>query len=186
MTPRRFTLDELNAMPPDEAAAALDGLYEHSPRFARAALAARPFADLDQLLVALEAAVEAAGRDAQLALLRAHPQLAGKAMVAGTLTDESAGEQARSGLTHCTPEEFRRLHELNDRYERRFGWPFILAVRGADGQGLTRAQVLHAFEQRVHADPADEFAECLRQVQRIAGWRLRDRIDPAGPPRAGA
>ncbi len=173
MTP---TLAQLDAMPADVAAAALAGLYEHSPWIVAAALRARPFGGLAQLKEALVAAVAEGGRDAQLALLRAHPRLAGKAMVAGTLTAESTGEQTRSGLTHCSPEEFARLHALNDAYDRRFGWPFILAVRGPDGRGLTRAAIIDTFERRLRLAPDDEFAECLRNVHRIAEIRLEDRL----------
>jgi N-carbamoyl-L-amino-acid hydrolase len=171
-----FTLAQLNAATPDDAVALLDGIYEHSPWIARDALAQRPFADLAQLRRALADATRAGGRDAQLALLRAHPKLAGKAMVAGTLTAESTDEQARSGLTRCSPEEFARLHALNDAYDARFGWPFILAVRGPSGLGLTRSEIIATFERRLGNAPEDEFEECLRNVHRIAELRLRDRL----------
>jgi N-carbamoyl-L-amino-acid hydrolase len=173
MTP---TIPHLNAASVDAAVALLDGVYEHSPWIARAALAQRPFADLMHLRRALADATRAGGRDAQLALLRAHPKLAGKAMVAGTLTAESADEQARSGLTQCTPQEFARLQALNDAYDRRFGWPFILAVRGPTGLGLTRAEIIDAFERRLANDAEAEFEECLRNVHRIAELRLADRF----------
>ena len=160
----------------DDAVALLDGIYEHSPWIARAALAQRPFTDLAHLARALVDATRAGGRDAQLALLRAHPRLAGKAMVAGTLTAESTDEQTRSGLTQCSPEEFTRLHTLNDAYDRRFGWPFILAVRGPTGQGLTRAEIIETFERRLSNESDAEFEECLRNVHRIAELRLADRF----------
>jgi len=176
-----ITLAELNAAPADAAAAALAGLYEHSPWIVQAALACRPFASLAQLKGVLAGVVDGAGRDAQLALLRAHPRLAGKAMVAGTLTAESTDEQSRSGLTHCTPAEFERLHALNDEYDRRFGWPFILAVRGPTGQGLTRAEIIETFARRSHATADAEFAECLRNVHRIAEIRLEDRCGATLP-----
>ena len=171
-----LTLAQLNAATPDEAAALLDGVYEHSPWIARAAVAARPFADLPALARALVDATHAGGRDAQLALLRAHPRLAGKAMVAGTLTAESTDEQSRSGLTRCSPQEFARLHELNDAYDQRFGWPFILAVRGPTGLGLTRAEIIETFAARLGNAPEVEFDECLRNVHRIAEIRLGDRF----------
>ena len=170
------TLAQLNAAADDAAVALLDGVYEHSPWIARAALAQRPFADLAHLRRALADATRAGGRDAQLALLRAHPRLAGKAMVAGTLTAESTDEQARSGLTQCSPEEFARLQSLNDAYDARFGWPFILAVRGPTGQGLTRGEIIETFARRLSNDPAAEFEECLRNVHRIAELRLADRF----------
>ena len=172
----RFTLARLNAATVDDALALLDSLYEHSPWIARDALDQRPFADLAHLRRALADATRAGGHDAQLALLRAHPRLAGKAMVAGTLTAESTDEQTRSGLTQCSPAEFARLHALNDAYDARFGWPFILAVRGPTGLGLTRAEIIATFERRLASDPDAEFEECLRNVHRIAEIRLGDRF----------
>ncbi len=171
------TITALNDASPEQAAALLDGIYEHSPWIAQAALARRPFADLAQLARALADATCAGGRDAQLALLRAHPRLAGKAMVAATLTAESTDEQTRSGLTQCSPEEFARLHALNDAYDRRFGWPFILAVRGPTGRGLTRGEIIATFERRLSSESDAEFEECLRNVHRIAEIRLGDRFE---------
>ena len=171
-----LTIDQLNAASTDDALAMLDGLYEHSPWIAAAAIAERPFRGRTHLARALVDATRAGGRDAQLALLRAHPRLAGKAMVAGTLTAESTDEQTRSGLTQCSPAEFERLHALNDAYDRRFGWPFILAVRGPTGQGLTRGEIIATFERRALAEPEAEFEECLRNVHRIAEIRLADRF----------
>lgn len=169
-------LDALNAAPLEEACARLDGLYEHSPWIVRAALARRPFATPAALICACADVVDQAPRDAQLALIRAHPELAGKVMVAGTLTAESTGEQSRAGLTHCSPEEFATLQRLNAAYNARFGWPFILAVRGPRGTGLTRAQIIATFERRLHAHPDDERRECLRQIHRIAEIRLHDKL----------
>jgi len=171
-----LTIASLNAASADEAVALLEGIYEHSPWIAAAAMAQRPFADVAHLARALADATRAGGRDAQLALLRAHPRLAGKAMVARTLTAESTDEQTRSGLTQCSPEEFARLHALNDAYDRRFGWPFILAVRGPTGLGLTRAEIIATFEHRLANEPDVEFEECVRNVHRIAQIRLGDRF----------
>ena len=174
-----LTLEKLNAAAPAEFAALLEGVYEHSPWIAERAAGARPFASLAALELALVRAVREAGRDAQLGLIRAHPELAGKAMVAKALTAESTGEQRRAGLTDCTPEEFARLQQLNAAYDARFGWPFILAVRGPRGTGLTRAQILAAFERRLANHPDFEFAEALRQIDRIAQVRLNDRFGAA-------
>jgi N-carbamoyl-L-amino-acid hydrolase len=157
-------------------AAALAGIYEHSPWIAEAALAKRPFASLAQLKRALVQVVREAGRERQLALVRAHPELAGKAMVAKSLTGESTHEQTRSGLTHCTPEEFSTLQRLNADYLAKFGWPFILAVRGPRGTGLSRREIIATFERRLQGHPDFELAECLRQVHRIAELRLDDRF----------
>ncbi|MBL0420834.1 2-oxo-4-hydroxy-4-carboxy-5-ureidoimidazoline decarboxylase [Ramlibacter sp. AW1] len=176
-----LTLAQLNSAPEPEAVRLLEGIYEHSPWVAQAALAQRPFASLAALKHAMARAVAEAGEERQLALLRAHPELAGKAMVSQTLTAESTGEQSRAGLTHCTPQEFERLQQLNAAYDARFGFPFILAVRGPRGSGLTRTQIIEAFERRLHNPPAYERAECLRNVHRIAEIRLNDRfgVEPA-------
>ena len=171
-----LTLHQLNAAGQAEFTALLDGVYEHSPWIAEAAWAKRPFTSLAALEWALVQALAAAGRDKQLALIRAHPELAGKAMVAKTLTAESTNEQGKAGLTDCTPEEFAKLQQLNADYNQRFGWPFILAVRGPRGQGLTRHEIIATFERRLAGHPDFEFAECLRHIHRIAQIRLNDKF----------
>nr|WP_315849183.1 2-oxo-4-hydroxy-4-carboxy-5-ureidoimidazoline decarboxylase [uncultured Rhodoferax sp.] len=171
-----LTLDQLNRATLDEAAALLDGLYEHSPWIARAALAKRPFVSLAQLKHAMVLEVVNGGRDAQLALLRAHPELAGKAMVDKNLTAESSNEQSKAGLTHCTPAEFEKIQQLNAQYNARFGFPFILAVRGPRGTGLSKAEIIATLERRVQGHPEFELAECLRNVHRIAEIRLNDKF----------
>jgi beta-ureidopropionase / N-carbamoyl-L-amino-acid hydrolase len=171
-----LTLDQLNAVPLPEALQMLDGLYEHSPWIAERALAQRPFASLAQLKHAMTRVLDEAGVEPQLALIRAHPELAGKAMVSKTLTAESTNEQTKAGLTNCTPEEFAHIQQLNAAYNARFGFPFILAVRGPRGTGLTKAQIIEAFERRVHGHPDFERAECLRNIHRIAEIRLNDKF----------
>ena len=171
-----LTLDQLNAAPLPEALQMLDGLYEHSPWIAERALAQRPFASLAQLKHAMTRVLDEAGIELQLALIRAHPELAGKAMVSKTLTAESTNEQTKAGLTNCTPEEFARIQQLNAAYNARFGFPFILAVRGPRGTGLTKAQIIEAFERRVHGHTDFERAECLRNIHRIAEIRLNDKF----------
>ena len=169
-------LDPFNTAPPAEAARLLDGVYEHSPWIAQAALAQRPFQSLAQLKHAMARIVAGAGRDAQLALVRAHPELAGKARVGQALTAESSGEQSRAGLAECTPQEFAKLQQLNAAYNAKFGFPFILAVRGPRGTGLTRREIIETFERRLD-NPADfELAECLRNIHRIAELRLNDKF----------
>ena len=174
--PRPLTLDWLNAAAAGPALAALDGLYEHSPWIAAAALQQRPFTSLAQLKHAMVGVVRTSGRDAQLALVRAHPELAGKAAVAGALTAESTHEQAAAGLNHCTPEEFAQVQRLNAAYGERFGWPFVMAVRGARGTGLHRRQIIATLERRLQGHPELELAECLRQIDRIAEIRLNDKF----------
>jgi beta-ureidopropionase / N-carbamoyl-L-amino-acid hydrolase len=173
------TLQELNAADEAGFVRALDGIYEHSPWIAAAAWRARPaagFGSLAALKHALVQAVRGAGRDAQLGLIRAHPELAGKAMVAKSLTAESTDEQTRSGLTHCSAEEFAQLQQLNAAYNAKFGWPFILAVRGPRGEGLGRGEIIATFARRLAGHPDFEFAECLRHIHRIAEIRLADRF----------
>jgi N-carbamoyl-L-amino-acid hydrolase len=171
-----LTLDQLNAATPAQFTALLDGTYEHSPWIAERAAAQRPFHSLAQLKLALVQVVREAGRDAQLALIRAHPELAGKAMVSKTLTAESTNEQGKAGLTDCTPEEFTKLQQLNTDYNAKFGFPFILAVRGPRGLGLDRHEIIATFERRLQHPVDYELAECLRNIHRIAEIRLDDKF----------
>lgn len=172
-----LTLEQLNtAASAAEFAVLLDGTYEHSPWIAERAFVDRPFASLAQLKLALAKVVDNAGTEAQLQLIRAHPELAGKAMVSKTLTAESTNEQGKAGLTDCTPEEFAKLQRLNADYNARFGFPFILAVRGPRGLGLSRYEIISTFERRL-AHPVDyERGECLRNIHRIAEIRLNDKF----------
>ncbi len=171
-----LTLDTLNALNQAAFTAALDGTYEHSPWIAERAWPRRPFASLSALKHAMVEVLREAGTDAQLALIRAHPELAGKAMVSQTLTAESTNEQGKAGLTDCTPEEFAHIQQLNAAYNAKFGFPFILAVRGPRGVGLNRQQIIRTFERRL-AHPVDyERAECLRNIHRIAEIRLNDKF----------
>ena len=176
MTAATVTLDQVNAASAADMARLLDGIYEHSPWIPQRAAARAPFASLAQLKHALVQAVREASRDEQLGLIRAHPELAGKAMVARTLTAESTNEQGKAGLTACTPEEFARIQQLNADYNARFGFPFILAVRGPRGTGLGKAEIISTFARRLANLPDVEFAEALRNIHRIAEIRLDDRF----------
>ena len=178
-----LTLDQLNAASPAEALQWLDGVYEHSPWIAEQALKERPFRSLAHLKHALAHAVRSAGADAQLGLIRAHPELAGKAMVAHSLTAESTNEQSKAGLTQCSPQEFAKLQQLNADYNNRFGFPFILAVRGPRGAGLPRQQIIDTFARRLENHPDFERAEALRNIHRIAEIRLNDKF--AAEPSTG-
>lgn len=160
----------------DAFLARFGGVYEHSPWIAAAAFDAGlgPATDsAEGLAAAMEAVVDAAPKTAQLALLRAHPDLAGRLAVAGALTAHSAAEQAGAGLDSLSAAEYDRFHALNTAYVARFGFPFIIAV-----QGLDRHRILDAFERRSAQDRASEFAEALSQVHRIAYLRLC-RLGPA-------
>ena len=171
-----LTLDQLNAATPGDALALLDGTYEHSPWIAERALSARPFRSLAHLKHALVQAVAAASADEKLGLIRAHPELAGKAMVSKTLTAESTHEQGKAGLTDCTPEEFAKIQQLNADYNAKFGFPFILAVRGPRGTGLSKREIIDTFERRLHHHPDFELGEALRNIHRIAEIRLDDKF----------
>ena len=169
-------LEQLNRASSTEFVALLDGVYEHSPWIAERAAPQAPFASLAALKAALARVVREASLDEQLGLICAHPELAGKAAIAGELTVESTNEQSKAGLTACTPEEFAKLQQLNASYNARFGFPFILAVRGPRGVGLTRQEIINTFERRLRAHPEVERAECLRQIHRIAEIRLNDKF----------
>ncbi len=149
-------------------------VFEHSPWVPEGAFDAglTPAADTAEgLHAAMIAVLRAAPRERQLALLNAHPDLAGKLAVCGELTADSTSEQASAGLDRCTPEEFQRFTGLNDAYKAKFGFPFILAVKGR-----TRAEILEAFERRIHNTPEEEFATALAQVERITLLRLKDLL----------
>ncbi|MAS44045.1 MAG: OHCU decarboxylase [Rhodobacteraceae bacterium] len=174
----------MSAVPPSPAPTALSraafvdrfgGVYEHSPWVAENAFDAGLGADAATpagLSAALHAQVMAGGRDRQLALLRAHPDLAGKLALAGGLTADSTAEQAGAGLDQCTPEELEAFRSLNDRYKATFGFPYILAVRGRH-----RTEILADFRARVENAPEAEFAEALEQVRRIALLRIEALAD---------
>ncbi len=171
-----LTLEQLNAADLATATGLLDGLYEHSPWIAEAALAQRPFRSLAQIKYAMAQVLDKAPVQAKLDLIRAHPELAGKAMETNTLTAESTNEQNKAGLTRCTPEELEHIRKLNAEYGKRFGFPFILAVRGPRGAGLAKAEIIETFERRLHNHPDFELGEALRNIHRIAEIRLNDKF----------
>ncbi|SEQ02847.1 OHCU decarboxylase [Amphritea atlantica] len=106
-------------------------------------------------------------KQSQLDLINAHPDLAGKAAIAGELTESSTSEQAGAGISECTAEEFARFTQLNDAYKAKFGFPFIMAVKGSN-----RHQILAAFEERIHNSPEQEFSRALQEINKIAQFRL--------------
>ena len=142
------------------------GAYEHAPWIAQRAFAAGV---PDDPAAAMREVVEQASRVRQLDILQGHPDLAGHLAVAGELTDVSEREQQGAGLDRCTPEEFAEFKDLNARYRARFGFPFILALRGHD-----RTSILAAFRARVENDPETEFRTALDQIHRIAAFRIAD------------
>ena len=162
-----MTLAELNSAEHDRFVAALGWIFEESRWVAERALAHRPFTSVAALHDAMVAEVTAADPAEQLALLRAHPDLGARAR----MSDASTGEQAGAGLDSLTVSEFDRLQQLNTAYRARFGFPFLFAVRGS-----TKHDVLDALATRLSATPDAEFAEALRQVFRIAQFRLQDAV----------
>lgn len=167
-TVTRVTLADLNAADPVRFATLLQGVFEHSPWVAEGASTAGPFPSLEALHAALVDVVERADRERQLALLRAHPDLGTRLR----MSRASTSEQARAGLTALPPADLRRLLALNAAYHERFAFPFIYAVRGS-----TPAQIVGALEARLSQAPDREFQEALRQVYRIARFRLEAAID---------
>ncbi len=146
-------------------------LYEHSPWVAQRTFESGldPSCNtLDGLAQALSNTLSRAGDVEKLALIRAHPDLAGKAAAAGTLTHESNDEQSSAGLDQCTPEELSRFHELNNAYKAKFDFPFIMAVKDSN-----RHLILAAFEKRIHNSPAEEFVTAIDEINKIARLRLK-------------
>jgi OHCU decarboxylase len=164
-----MSLELVNAMNAEEFAATFGDVAEHSPWVARHAATARPFPSRDAMVEAFAKAVQAAKRKSQLALIRAHPDLATKAK----LTPDSTREQAGAGLDTLTEVEFARFTHLNDFYKTKFDFPFIFAVKGA-----TKQQVLASFAERVNNDLDQEFAIAVAQVCRIFRFRIEDRVMP--------
>jgi OHCU decarboxylase len=144
------------------------GIYEHSPWVAeQVSTLGGDIEDLSVLAVLMADCVDNAAVEQQLELIRAHPDLAGKAQVAGELTQASTAEQASAGLDQCSPQEFARFQELNDAYLQKFGFPFVMAVRGQD-----RVAILEAFAQRLDNDYELEFETALIEIHKIARLRL--------------
>lgn len=166
-TPTERLLIELSTLPRADFVARLGDIFEHSPWIADRAWTARPFESVGSLHAAMLAVLASASEAEKLALIRAHPELAGKEAAAGTLTESSTGEQKGAGLDQCSAAELHRLRSLNAAYRSRFGFPFVIAVKG-----LSRHQIMDAIEARLQNDPATEFRTCLGEIARIARFRL--------------
>ncbi len=166
-----MNLATLNTLSPEAFTEALGAIFEHSPWVAFGVFPAMPFNSIVDLHAAMVEVVDNAGLDKQLDLIRAHPDLAGKAALAGNLTAESTLEQQGAGLDRLTEQEFNKFHKLNDAYKAKFDFPFILAVRGHD-----KHSILASFESRLLNSPESEKTEALAQIARIAGFRLNDLI----------
>ena len=167
-----ISLQALNSMPAEEFVATLSGIFESSAWVAERVVGLRPFPSQLHLHEAMCVAVENSSAGAQLALIRAHPELAGRAAIRGELTPESTREQQGAGLSACSPEEFARLQTLNAAYAAKFGFPFVLAVKGHD-----RASILASLDTRIPHTVERERAVALQQIGRIAGFRLAALIE---------
>jgi 2-oxo-4-hydroxy-4-carboxy-5-ureidoimidazoline decarboxylase len=167
-------LEALNKSSPQDFVAALGDVFEHSPWVAERVAASRPFADTRALLDAMTNAVNAASKEEKAALLRAHPDLAGKAARAGTLTSDSTAEQASVGLDQLSEREYGSFQGLNTNYQTKFGMPFIVCVRRH-----TKDSILRQFEKRIDNSATQEFEIALSEVFRIAALRLDQRIENA-------
>lgn len=161
----------INAMDRAGFLAAFGFLFEHSPWIVEQAAERRPFAGVGAMEMAMMDVVREAGEEAQLALLRAHPELAGKAAIDRTLTDASTAEQASAGLDRLTPAEFERFHALNAAYGARFGFPFIICVRMTD-----KAGILAAMEARIENETAMEVKTAIAEIGKIVHLRLADAL----------
>ena len=162
-----MTLADLNTADRDRFVSALGWVFEDASWVAERAWGRRPFASFDNLHGAMTDVMMAAGRGEQLSLLRAHPDLGTRARMSAA----SVGEQAGAGLDRLSADDFERLQQMNAAYREKFGFPFLFAVKGS-----TMQDVLAALERRLGADVESEFAEALRQVSRIAEFRLRELI----------
>jgi len=160
-------LAELNALDCHAFVNAIGWVFEDSPWVAERAWKGRPFASEEALHAAMVARVEAAPFDEKLCLLRAHPDLG----VRARMSVASVAEQAGAGLEALTREEFHQLQSWNAEYREKFGFPFLYAVKGS-----TKLDILKALERRLGSSPEEEFEEALRQVYRIAGFRLREAV----------
>lgn len=162
-------LATVNAMSAEDFVAAFGDIAEHSPWVAREAATSRPFASREGMITAFTSATADSSRESQIALIRAHPDLATKA----SLTADSSSEQAGAGLNTLTADEMATFNRFNDEYKARFGFPFIFAVKGA-----TKHQILASFAERLNNSAEAEFSTAIAQVTRIFRFRIEDRVAP--------
>jgi OHCU decarboxylase len=173
MVPRKITVNEVNRLGEDEFVARFGLLYEHSPWVAEGAWRERRFDDLSELHEAFQRVVHDASPERQLDLIRAHPDLAGKAAIAGDLTPESTREQASAGLDRLTPEEYEAFTKTNREYRERFDFPLIIAAREH-----TKETILAEAEARLKHSRSEEIETALSEIAKIAYLRLQDQVEP--------
>src|SRR5260370_7050448 len=170
-------LAELNAADKSGFVAMLGDIYEHAPWVAESAWASRPVENVSALHEAMMAAVRAAPVEERRALINSHPDLAGKAAIAETMTRDSKAEQASAGLDRLSAEEFAHFHELNNAYRQKFAFPFIICVRR-----LSKDSILRQFERRLHDDATSEQETALTEIFRITALRLAAPLETPDPP----
>lgn len=172
---RKLSIADVNRMGREEFVSRFGSLFEHSPWVAEGGWDKRPFGSVDALHDGFVRAVGEATEERRVALIRAHPDLAGKAALAGELTDESAREQSSAGLDRLSPEEYERFFELNAAYREKFGLPFVVCVRDH-----TKESIFAAAEERLGNEPGEEIEAALREIARISRLRLEDLVEETG------
>jgi 2-oxo-4-hydroxy-4-carboxy-5-ureidoimidazoline decarboxylase len=166
-----MNITELNTLDSADFIKRLGDIYEHSPWVAECVSQKRPFSGISQLATQMQQCVITAAPAAQMTLIRAHPELAGKLAISGNLTAASLSEQSAAGLNNCSAAEFAALSQLNADYQQKFGFPFIIAVRG-----LNRTDIIAAMTQRLTHTPEQEINTALYEIGRIAQFRLNDLL----------
>ena len=172
-----MTIDDLNALDRDDFVAAVGHVFEHSPWIAERAWERRPFADVDALHAALVDAMHAASDAEKLALIRAHPDLVGRAARAGTLTPSSTREQAGAGLDALSASEVALFDRYNSEYRESFGFPFVICAREN-----RKESILRAFPERLRHSREEEISTALTEIGKIASFRLLDTVAPNPSP----
>lgn len=179
--PEKITVDEVNRLAKGEFVAKFGSLFEHSPWIAERAWYKRPFGSLTELHGAFLRAMYAAPPERRLALIRAHPDLAGKAAMEAALTPESTREQSSAGFDRLTPEEYEALTRLNRKYREKFGFPLVIAVREH-----TKETILADAAARLQHSRSEEIETALSEIAKIAYLRLQDLVELAPDEAAGA
>ena len=167
----RVSMSRLDEVSEEEFVSLLSGVYEHSAWVAERAVRGRPYRTIENLARALDHAVARARQEEQHALICAHPELVGKLAASDAVTLESRSEQAAAGLDRSSEAQMEEMRELNRLYRERFGFPFIVAVRG-----LGRDEIVALLKERMKRGVGEEFEQCLLEIGKIARLRLADRI----------
>jgi OHCU decarboxylase len=174
----KITLDWINELDQEGFVSRYGSLFEHSPWIAEEAWELRPFGSVEEMWRAFEDAMYAAPRERQLDLIRAHPDLAGKAAVAGELTQESAREQASAGLDRLSPGEFEEFTRVNREYREKFGLPMVVCVREH-----TKESILENVQSRLGNSRDEEIRTALAEISKISHYRLQGLIEREGKQR---